>query len=298
MKWLSFGETGGERPGIRIGDDQVLDIAAEWPHWPRSWRGLLAAELDIEIRRLVGAGKYAARHLRQLNTLVLAPPVPDPSKIVALGRNYESHASEQKRKSTSEPLLFAKAPTCLIGHEAVVKVPPHESQPDWEAELALVVGRRAKDVAEEDALSFVAGVTAMNDVSGREAQFSDRLWLRGKSFDTFGPLGPWVVSLDTIGDPDALSLKMLVNDEVRQEANTSEMTVACAPIVAFISRQMTLLPGDIIATGTPAGVGVFRDPPVFLRDGDRMEVHLEGVGVLANKVSIPPLKGNSTAGRS
>ena len=181
-------------------------------------------------------------------------------------------------------MLFAKAPSSLVGHEATVIVPAHESKPDFEAEMALVIGRTAKAVEVDDALSYVTGVTAFNDVSGREAQFNDRLWFRGKGFDTFGPVGPWVVSCDEIGDPDDLGLKMVVNGEIRQEARTAEMVVSSAGIIAYVSYQMTLFPGDIVVTGTPAGVGVFRDPPIFLQDGDRMEVHLEGVGILANPV--------------
>ena len=284
MRWLSFGEPGGERPGARIGEDEVLDIAAEWPHWPRSWRGLLAAGIAPAIARAVADGRFHAWNVRPLARLRLAPPVPDPSKVIALGRNYPAHAAEQDRAVSETPLLFAKAPSCLTGHESPVVVPPHESRPDYEAEMALVIGARAREVDERRALDCVAGITAFNDVSGREAQFSDRLWLRGKSFDTFGPAGPWVVGRDEIGDLDDLALELVLNGETRQRARTSEMAVGCARLVAWISRQMTLNPGDLIATGTPAGVGVFRDPPVFLQDGDVMEVRLEGVGVLRNPV--------------
>jgi 2,4-diketo-3-deoxy-L-fuconate hydrolase len=287
MRWLSFGAPGAARPGVLVGEGEVLDIAGQWPHWPRSWRRLLAEGLEPELRRLLAAGGFSVRHVLPLGRLHLAPPVPDPSKVIALGRNYESHAAEQQRQSTAQPLLFAKAPSSLIGHEGTVVVPAGESRPDYEAEMALVIGRVAKDLGDEGALGCVAGVTGFNDVSGRDAQFGDKLWLRGKSFDTFGPCGPWVVSLDEIGEPGNLNLRMIVNGEVRQDARTSEMTVPPAAIVGYISRQMTLLPGDVIATGTPAGVGVFREPPVFLLDGDQMEVHLEGVGVLANRVSRP-----------
>jgi len=287
MRWLSFGRPGATRPGALIEETLVLDIGGQWPHWPRSWRGLLAAGLEPELRRLLAAGSYSARHTAPLARLHLSPPVPEPSKVIALGRNYESHAAEQQRRTSAQPLLFAKAPSSLLGHEGIVVVPAAESRPDYEGEMALVIGCRAKDVSDREALRCVAGVTAFNDVSGRDAQFGDKLWLRGKGFDTFGPCGPWVVSLDEIGDPGDLALQMLVNGEVRQDARTSEMTVPPAAIVAYVSRQMTLMPGDLIVTGTPAGVGVFRDPPVFLQDGDRMEVRLEGVGVLANGVSRP-----------
>jgi 2,4-didehydro-3-deoxy-L-rhamnonate hydrolase len=284
MKWLSFGPEGGERPGVVVGAEEVLDVAAQWPHWPRGWRGLLAADLLAELSREIDAGRFHARCVHPLAGLRLAPPVPDPSKVIALARNYPSHAAEQQRAAPAQPLLFAKAPSSLIGHAAPVVVPAHESRPDYEAELALVIGRRAQGVPVAQARDCIAAVTAMNDVSGREAQFGDKLWLRGKGFDTFGPIGPWAVTLDEIGDPDDLRLRMRVNGETRQDARTSEMTHACAAIVAYVSAQLTLLAGDIIATGTPAGVGVFRAPPVFLQDGDIMEVELEGVGVLRNPV--------------
>lgn len=285
MRWLSFGAPGGERPGVLIDDDDVLDVAAQWPAWPRSWRTLLASGAVAEVARRCAAGHFAKRHVRRLTGLPLAPPIPDASKVIALGRNYPSHAAEQRRTSTPEPLLFAKAPSTLVGNGATVVVPAGEPKPDFEAELALIIGRTVKEVARSDALECVAGVTAFNDVSGRGAQFADKLWFRGKGYDTFGPLGPWVVSLDDLPTgPDDLALEMYVNGECMQKARTSEMTVDCAGIIAFISRHMTLLPGDVIATGTPAGVGVFREPPIFLQDGDQMEVHLEGVGVLANRV--------------
>jgi 2-keto-4-pentenoate hydratase/2-oxohepta-3-ene-1,7-dioic acid hydratase in catechol pathway len=284
MRWLSFGEPGGERPGVLVTADEVLDIAAQWPHWPRGWRRLLAEGIDGEIAAALARGSFSGTHVRPITTIHYAPPLPDPSKCIALGRNYADHAAEQNRPPSENPLLFAKAPSALIGHTATVVVPPHETRPDYEAELALIIGKRAKDVPEKEALRCVAGITAFNDVSGRDAQFSDRLWFRGKGYDTFGPVGPWVVSLDEVGDPDDLELAMIVNGEIRQRARTSEMIAGCARIVSYISAQMSLLPGDLIATGTPGGVGVFRDPPIFLEDGDVMEVRLEGVGVLRNAV--------------
>jgi len=287
MRWLSFGPRGGERPGILVDDETVLDVAVRWPHWPRNWCGLLAEGLDREAARALAAGDFAGHHLRRRRDLLLAPPVPDPTKVIAVGRNYPSHAAEQRRAPSETPLLFAKAPSCLVGDGAEVIVPPFEGRPDYEAEMALVIGRVARDLPADRAREAIAGVTAINDVSGREAQFGDRQWFRGKSFDTFGPVGPWVVSLDAIGNPDDLGLRMLLNGDVRQAARTSEMTFGCAALVAWISAQLTLLPGDLIATGTPAGVGVFRDPPTFLQDGDRMEVDLEGVGTLRNRVRRP-----------
>lgn len=283
MRWLSFGARGGERPGVLL-HDGLLDVAAKCPHWPRTWRGLLAAGLLGEIARLVAERRFSSHCVIPIDLHPFAPPVPDCEKIVCLGRNYAAHAAEQQRQAPEVPLLFAKAPSAMIGHEATVIVPPDESRPDYEAEMALVIGRTAHGVSPETALEYLAGVTVFNDVSGREAQFGDKLWFRGKSFDTFAPIGPWVVTLDEVGDIDNLALVMRVNGEVRQQARTGEMSIDCAHIISYVSRQMALRPGDIIATGTPAGVGVFRTPPVFLQNGDVMEVELEGVGVLRNPV--------------
>jgi len=285
MRWLSFGQPGGERPGVLLPDGGVLDVAGQWPHGPRTWRGVLAREGGLaRLERIIADGGFAARHVLALEDLQLAPPVPGPSKVIALGRNYPAHAAEQQRTVRAEPLLFAKAPSCLVGNRADVVVPPQESRPDYEAEMALLIGRRASAVPQSAALAHVVGVTAFNDVSGRAAQFGDKLWLRGKSFDTFGPIGPWAVTLDEIGDPDALALTCDINGERRQAASTAEMAFSAAAIVSYISHQMTLEPGDVIATGTPAGVGVFRDPPTFLMDGDEMVVTLEGVGRLCNRI--------------
>ncbi len=285
MKLVSFGPAGAERPGVLLPDEEVLDLAAAFPHWPRSWRGLLAEGLLPEIRHVVAAGEFGSDHRLALGAVSLAPPIPEPSKIIALGRNYASHAAEQNRKVSERPLLFAKAPTCLLPHGGTIVVPPQESKPDAEAEMALIIGRRAKNVPAKEALDCVAAITAFNDVSGREAQFGDKLWLRGKSYDTFGPAGPWAVTLDEAGDPDRLAISLKVNGRIWQQATTAEMMVSSREIIAYVSAQMTLLPGDLIATGTPAGVGVFQDPPVFLQDGDRVEVSLENVGTLVNRVA-------------
>ncbi len=284
MKLLSYGPAGAERPAVLVGEEQILDLAAVFVHWPRSWRQLLAADLLPEVKRIVQAGRFDSDHLRPLADIIWAPPIPNPSKIIALGRNYPSHAAEQKRAVSERPLLFAKAPSCLLAHRGRIIVPAHEGKPDAEAEMALIIGRRAKQVAEDVALEYVAAITAFNDVSGREAQFGDKLWLRGKSYDTFGPAGPWAVTLDEAGDIDDLQISLRVNDRVWQAASTAEMMVSSRQIVAYVSAQMTLLPGDLIATGTPAGVGVFQEPPLFLQDGDRVEVCLEKVGTLQNSV--------------
>ncbi len=286
LKQIQRGETpfGEETPALKLSDSEVLAVADQWPEFESSWCRILHQGQMEEIARRVADGEYDRNHVKPLDSLILAPPVPDPSKVIALGRNYESHAAEQNCQVTPKPLLFAKAPSSLIGHDGVVVVPANESKPDFEAEMVLVIGKRGKNVRAEEAADYIAGITAFNDVSGREAQFSDKLWFRGKGPDTFGPLGPWVVTLDEIDDINDLAISMTVNGEVMQSASTRELVFDAAAIIAFISEQMTLLPGDLVATGTPAGVGVFRDPPIALQDGDEMEVYLEGVGVLHNRV--------------
>jgi acylpyruvate hydrolase len=215
----------------------------------------------------------------------LGPPLPEPSKIVAVGLNYLDHAREQNKKPPEEPLLFAKAPTCLIGTGDAIRLPPQEERADAEAELMVVIGRRAHGIGPEAAAGVILGYTVFNDVSGRDAQYGDRQWFRGKSFDTFGPCGPWIVLAAEIGDPHALQIRAFWNDTLMQESTTGNLIHGVYDLVSYISRQMTLLPGDLIATGTPAGVGVFREPPVFLKPGDRVRIEIERIGAIENPVS-------------
>ncbi len=220
-------------------------------------------------------------------TSTLLPPVTHPSKIIAVGRNYHEHAAEEGKTAPADPIVFTKFPNALVGDgAAIVWRAADTDQVDYEAELAVVIGRTARDVPVERALEHVLGYTCLNDVSARDLQFGDGQWVRGKSLDTFCPLGPWLVTADEMPDPSALRLRCLVNDEVLQEAMTSEMVHGVPELIAFCSRFMTLEPGDIIATGTPAGVGVFRQPPRFLRDGDVVVVEIDGVGRLTNPCRV------------
>jgi 2-keto-4-pentenoate hydratase/2-oxohepta-3-ene-1,7-dioic acid hydratase in catechol pathway len=281
---LSFWAGNEIHPGVILSSGEgVIDLVEEGKGWPASWHELLEAGLLGEIRDVWERGDWSSSP-RPLAGIRYAPPVTRPSKIVALGRNYKEHAEEQKAKLPERPLLFSKAPSCLLEHGGEIVIPAVEDQVDYEAELAVVMAREARDISAADARSFIAGVTAMNDVSGRGAQFGDRQWFRGKSFDTFGPLGPWVVTLDEAGDPHALAIRSRVNGEIRQESTTGRMVFNVWEILEYVSRQMTLCPGDVISTGTPAGVGAFRDPPVFLEPGDIVEVEIEGIGTLSNRV--------------
>lgn len=206
------------------------------------------------------------------------------TKIICLGLNYESHVEENRTKKPEKPVLFSKAVSSVVGNGDPVVRPQIVKNLDYEVELAFVIGKKASNASKSEAYSYILGYTVLNDVSARDLQFSDKQWFRGKSCDTFCPLGPWIVDKEEIDDPMDLGLEMRVNGEVKQRANTKEMIFDIPFIMEYITQTMTLLPGDVIATGTPAGVGAFRDPPEFLHDGDLMEAEIEKIGALRNRV--------------
>lgn len=209
---------------------------------------------------------------------------PVPEKIVCVGLNYHDHAAEQGVDLPKEPLLFAKLANALCGSEDSIVLPPESEHVDAEAELAIVIGAEGRRIDADDALGFVAGYTAANDVSARDLQFRDGQWLRAKSFDTFCPLEPTVVPVSELGDADGLRIVQRVNGEVLQDSTTAGLIFGVRAIVAHVSTVFTLKPGDLILTGTPAGVGIFRDPPVPLSPGDDVEIEIEGIGTLRNPV--------------
>jgi len=218
-------------------------------------------------------------------SLVLGPPVPDPEKILCIGLNYTAHAEETKLDAPAVPTVFAKFRNSLVGSGAAIMVPPvAAAELDFEGELAIVIGRRCSRVARADALKAVAGVMPLNDVSARDLQMQTPQWTAGKAVDTFAPCGPELVLLDEIDDVQGLRLETRVNGETVQSATTAQMIFDVGQVVSFLSSFMTLEVGDIIATGTPAGVGFTRTPPWFLRAGDEVEVEIEGVGLLRNAV--------------
>lgn len=211
-------------------------------------------------------------------------PVRFPSAFLGVGLNYREHAAESRMESPKAPLIFSKSASCITDPEADIVLPATGlREVDYEAELALVMGRRCRDVDEQEAERAIFGYTLCNDVSARDAQFSDGQWFRGKSCDTFGPLGPWVVT--GLGASPDLAIRCLLNQHVMQDDRTSRMIYTPAQIVSYVSRFMTLQPGDVIATGTPEGVGFARQPPVYLRHGDEVVVEVEGVGRLRNRVA-------------
>ena len=214
-----------------------------------------------------------------------AVPIPTPGKIVAIGLNYMDHIREAGMEVPTSPLVFAKFPSSVIGHGDPIVIDRALTQRvDWEVELAVVIGRELRGVRAADALDYVAGYTVANDVSARDVQFADGQWVRGKSLDTFCPLGPRVVEPAAIDDPQKLRLRTRVNGELVQDSSTSEMVFGVAELLAFCSRSFTLHPGDVVLTGTPWGCGEFMDPPRSLQDGDVVEVEIDGIGTLANPV--------------
>jgi 2,4-didehydro-3-deoxy-L-rhamnonate hydrolase len=211
-------------------------------------------------------------------------PIDRPSKIVCVGLNYRDHAEEQGTELPPAPLLFAKWPNALIGPGEPIVIPRASKRVDYEAELGVVIGSRARNVSEENALEAVRGYLCLNDVSARDLQFSDGQWTRGKSPDTFCPIGPRLVPREEVPDPQALAIRCVLNGEVMQDSTTANMIFSVAEIIAYASATITFEPGDLIATGTPAGVGVFRDPPVLLKDGDEVTIEIERLGSLTNRV--------------
>jgi 2-keto-4-pentenoate hydratase/2-oxohepta-3-ene-1,7-dioic acid hydratase in catechol pathway len=207
-----------------------------------------------------------------------------PQKIVCVGLNYRDHAEEQGVALPERPLLFAKWPNTLLGNGQAIRIPAISRQVDYEAELGVVIGRRVSGVSVDDALDFVQGYVVANDVSGRDLQFADGQWVRGKSLDTFLPVGD-LVPASEVPDPQALPIRAILNGEVMQDSNTSNQIFGVAEVVSFISQAITLEPGDLIITGTPAGVGAFRDPPVWLKQGDEITIEIDGVGSISNPVT-------------
>ena len=233
------------------------------------------------VGELFGELAFAAQSVRVCEFL---PPVAPPN-IFAIGRNYRAHVAETGAHLPERPLIFQKATTALLGHGQAIRLPRSApDEVDYEAELAIVIGSRARRVSEAVALDFVLGYTCANDVSARDCQRNDKQWTRAKGFDTFCPLGPWLVTADEL-NPDDCPIRSRLNGRVVQEASTSAMVFPCRALVSYLSHQFTLLPGTVILTGTPEGVGMARQPPVFLRAGDRIEVEIGGIGVLSNPVA-------------
>jgi 2-keto-4-pentenoate hydratase/2-oxohepta-3-ene-1,7-dioic acid hydratase in catechol pathway len=283
VRLISVGSPAGERLAV-LSDGHWVAAAELLSAGANTIDELLDGDPGgLDALRIAASHVNIAEMGQPLATADLLAPVPRPGKVVAIGRNYREHAAEEGAEPPPAPLIFAKWPSSVIGQGADIRWDPSlTAQVDYEAELAVVIGRRARRVSTGEALDYVLGYACLNDVSARDLQFGDGQWVRGKSLDTFCPLGPAIVTADEIADPQGLAIRCLVNDEVLQESNTSEMFFSVAEIVSHCSQAFTLDPGDVIATGTPSGVGAFRSPPRFLADGDRVVVEIDGIGRLEN----------------
>jgi acylpyruvate hydrolase len=294
LRLVSSRESGGLKAGILVdatvvGADEAAQAADLDPSLGRaSIRCLLAAgaeqlaALEAAAVQLAAAGRG-----RPLVEVDLGPPVPDPDKIVCIGLNYREHAREAGLELPLAPPVFAKFRNSLVGPVDEIVLPRASHDVDYEAELAVVIGAVAKNVPVEHALDYVAGVMVFNDLSARDLQMQTSQWTAGKAIDDFAPCGPALVLLDEVPDLQALAIRAIVNGTVVQDGNTADMIFSVAEIVAFLAQLMTLEPGDIIATGTPAGVGFSRQPPLLLAPGDIVEVEIEGVGALRNPIAAP-----------
>jgi 2-keto-4-pentenoate hydratase/2-oxohepta-3-ene-1,7-dioic acid hydratase in catechol pathway len=289
MRLVSFLSTGIRTPTISTGllvGDEVVDLTDPAVGLPADMADLLAAGPDALDRAAAAPTTMAVRH--PLAAITLLAPLPRPPKVMGLGMNYGAHVAEMGRPRPEHQVWFNKQRTCVVGPGQPIEIPRLSPQVDYEGELAFVIGRRCRHVAAADALSVIAGFCVMNDVSVRDWQWRTPTWTMGKSFDTHGPLGPSLVTPDEMADPHRLRLRTWVNDELRQDSSTDDMIFSCWQMVEELSSVFTLEPGDVVSTGTPAGVGASFDPPRWLTAGDRVRIEIDGLSVLENPVIDEP----------
>jgi 2-keto-4-pentenoate hydratase/2-oxohepta-3-ene-1,7-dioic acid hydratase in catechol pathway len=283
VRLVTYDAGRGARAGILLGDS-IVDawdaLGGEQPPLP-SVRSLLEAG-RLDDARGIGDGPSVA--VAEARVLV---PIPDPGKLICIGLNYRSHAEEAGLEAPETPIIFGKFPNALVPAGAEVALPAYSQKVDYEAEVAFVIGSRAKDVPEERALDHIAGYTLLNDLSARDYQFMTSQWMSGKVFDGSAPCGPALVTPDAAGAPDAIEIELKLNGEVMQSASTEDLFHSIPALVAHLSMLMTLEPGDIVSTGTPAGVGSVRQPRVWLKPGDDVEITSPTLGVLRNSMVAP-----------
>jgi len=285
MKLLTFTRNGSTRIGIAI-DDGIVDLATAAPELPGEMTALLAAGPAARARADIAARRATAR--LAMDEVRLCAPVLRPPKFLGVGLNYAGHIAETGRPQPTFPTFFNKQSTCVIATKDPIHRPRVSTELDYEGELGLVIGQRCRHVPADRAAEVIAGYLVVNDVSVRDWQFRTPTMTLGKSFDTHGPIGPWIVTSDEIGDPHTLGLRTRVNEELRQHAHTSELVFDCFDLVATLSTVCTLEPGDIISTGTPAGVGGAFRPPRFLIPGDVVRIEIDGIGHIENPVIDEP----------
>jgi 2-keto-4-pentenoate hydratase/2-oxohepta-3-ene-1,7-dioic acid hydratase in catechol pathway len=283
MRLLTHATDSGPRLAVIGSDGLAVDVVDLVSDGPLTMQSLLEGPDEALASIRAGLANAAQPEGREVSTLRLLPPIARPGKILAIGRNYRDHAEEEGVTAPPSPVVFAKLSSALIADGAAITWRASDtSQVDYEAELAVVIGRTARDVPVDRSLEHVLGYTCLDDVSARDLQVADGQWVRAKSLDSFCPMGPWIVTADEIPDPNDLGIRCRVNGETVQSASTREMVHDVRALIAFCSRFMTLEPGDVVATGTPGGVGVFRDPPRFLADGDEVVVEIDRIGRLTN----------------
>jgi 2-keto-4-pentenoate hydratase/2-oxohepta-3-ene-1,7-dioic acid hydratase in catechol pathway len=315
MRLVSYVAENTERAGVVQGD-YVVDVyqALEFAAWNKSYEPFSrAAEIlgerryfpGMEMIHLLFEGEQYLRALGEITSALaetltqkeylgglfrplastrLLAPIPQPGKITCIGRNYADHAHEQGVEPPPAPIYFLKSRNAICGPGAPIVLPINSTQVDYEAEFAVVIGKGGKNIPEERALEHVAGYMILNDVSARDMQFGDKQWYRGKSCDTFAPCGPWLVTKDEVPDPHNLRIFLTLNGEIMQDANTSDLIFKVPYLISYLSQSVTWEPGDVLSTGTPGGVGVFRKPPVFLQPGDTVSITVERLGTLTNPV--------------
>lgn len=288
MKLVSFVHDGASRVGAlhaQDGRQVIIDLNRADPRLPTGIIPFLEGGESARARaRDILATADAADGL-QPSAVTLKAPIPRPGKIICIGLNYRDHAAESNMPIPEVPTVFSKYANAVIGHGEPIVIPRVTDQIDYEGEMAFVIGRRARHVAEGEALSYVAGYMPFNDVSARDFQMRTSQWTIGKTFDTFAPMGPALVTADEIPDPHNLDIRVTVSDEVLQASNTRNLIFSVPSLVAYLSQVMTLEPGDVVATGTPGGVGFVRQPPRFLRPGEMVRIEIEGLGTLENPVT-------------
>ncbi len=284
MKLATFTHDSSTRIGV-VDGDEVVDLAAAAPDLPREMVGFLEAGPEA----LAAAQAAVARGPRlALAELRLEAPIARPPKFLAVGLNYADHVAEGGMEAPQYPTIFNKQSTCITGPSDPIHVPRVSHVLDYEGELGFVIGRRCRHVSRDDAPDVIAGYLVVDDVTVRDWQLRTPTWTMGKSFDTHGPIGPWIVTSDELRDPHRLQLRTWVNGELRQESNTKELIFDCFTLVEHFSTAFTLEPGDIVATGTPSGVGIVRKPPQLLKAGDVVRIEIEGIGAIENPVIDEP----------
>jgi 2-keto-4-pentenoate hydratase/2-oxohepta-3-ene-1,7-dioic acid hydratase in catechol pathway len=283
MRLATLNTPRGPHPAVQVGD-QFVDLVATDARFPTSMRQLLQSP------DLLKAAADAARRPDAVSLPAASArfhaPVHDPQKIVCVGLNYRDHAVESKMPIPREPVLFSKFPSALIGHGEAIVVPKVSTKVDYEAELVIVVGKKGRHIPESQAIDFVAGYAVGHDVSARDWQLEKdgKQWMVGKTFDTFAPVGPVLVTRDEVPDPHRLGIRLRLNGKTMQSSNTEQMIFSVSQLIAYLSTVFTLEPGDLVFTGTPPGIGHALNPPVYLHGGETAEVEIDGLGVLRNPV--------------